>query len=108
MRLVDINIHLSDYECDHARALSRGIRDIIRRMSLTNLLTETDGPVRFRGPFKGKMTAPSFILLVVEALAQLKEKKETEVADQKFQNFANFFEVRGVRDKRHEEGPIGV
>jgi len=38
----------------------------------------------------------------------LKEKKETEVADQKFQNFANFFEVRGVRDKRHEEGTIGV
>ncbi|MDH5390728.1 MAG: TatD family hydrolase [Candidatus Bathyarchaeota archaeon] len=108
MRLVDVNIHLSDDEYDHARALSRGIRDIIRRMPLTNLLTETDGPVRFRGPFKGKMTAPSFILLVVEALAQLKEKKETEVADQKFQNFANFFEVRGVRDKRYEEGTIGA
>ena len=35
-------------------------------------------------------------------------RKETEVADQIFQNFTNFFGVRGVRDKRHEEGTIGV
>jgi len=38
-----------------------------------------------------------------KAIAQLKGRKETEVADRIFQNFANFFEVRGVRDKRHEE-----
>ena len=87
---------------------SNGIREIIRRIPLTNLLTETDGPVRFRGPFKGKMTTPSFIPSVVEAIAQLKGKKETEVADQIFQNFTNFFEVRGVRDKRHEERTLGV
>jgi TatD DNase family protein len=87
---------------------SKGIREIIRRIPLTNLLTETDGPVRFRGPFKGKMTTPLFIPLVVEAIAQLKGKKETEVADQIFQNFTNFFGVRGVRDKRHDEGTIGV
>jgi len=43
-----------------------------------------------------------------KAIAKLKGKKETKVADQKFQNFANFFEVRGVRDKRHEEMKIGV
>jgi len=70
---------------------SDGIREIIRRIPLTNLLTETDGPVRFGGPFKGKMTTPSFIPLVVEAIAQLKEKKKTEVADQIFQNFTSFF-----------------
>jgi TatD DNase family protein len=73
---------------------SNGIREIVRRIPLTNLLTETDGPVRFRGPFKGKVTTPSFIPLVVEAIAQLKEKKETDVADQILQNFADFFGVR--------------
>ena len=87
---------------------SSGIREIIRRIPLTNLLTETDGPVRFGGPFKGKMTTPSFIPLVIEAIAQLKEKKETEVADQIFQNFTNFFGVKSVRDKRYEEGTIDV
>jgi len=69
-------------------------------------MTETDGPVRFRGPFKGKLTTPSFIPTVVEAIAELKEKEKSEVADQIFQNFIDFFGVEGVRDKRHDEGTI--
>lgn len=85
---------------------SNGIREVIRRIPLTNLMTETDGPVRFRGPFKGKLTTPSFIPTVVEAIAQLKGKEKSEVADQIFQNFINFFGVEGVRDKRHDEGTI--
>ncbi|MCZ2809611.1 MAG: TatD family hydrolase [Candidatus Bathyarchaeota archaeon] len=85
---------------------SDGIREVIRRIPLTNLMTETDGPVRFRGPFKGKLTTPSFIPTVVEAIAQLKGKEKTEVADQIFQNFVDFFGVEGVRDKRHDEGTI--
>jgi len=87
---------------------SSGIREIIRRIPLTNLLTETDGPLRFGGPFKGEMTTPSFIPLVVKAIAQIKDMKETEVADQIFQNFTDFFGVKGVSDKRHEETTIGI
>jgi TatD DNase family protein len=85
---------------------SGGIREVIRRMPLTNLMTETDGPVSFRGPFKGKLTTPSFIPTVVEAIAQLKGKEKTVVAEQIFQNFVDFFGVEGVRDKRHDEGTI--
>ncbi len=85
---------------------SNGIREVIRRMPLTNLMTETDGPVRFRGPFKGKLTTPSFIPTVVEAIAKLKGKEKTVVADQIFRNFVDFFGVEGVRDKRHDEGTI--
>jgi TatD DNase family protein len=85
---------------------SNGIRQVIRRIPLTNLLTETDGPVRFRGPFKGKLTTPSFIPTVVEVIAELKEKEKGDVADQIFQNFVDFFGVEGVRDKRHDEGTI--
>ena len=73
---------------------SSGIREIVKRVPLKSLLTETDGPVRFRGPFKGEVTTPSFIPLVVEAIAQTKDMKETEVADQILENFANFFGVR--------------
>ncbi len=83
---------------------STGIREVIRRIPLTNLMTETDGPVRFRGPFKGKLTTPAFIPTVVEAIAQLKGKEKSEVADQIFKNFTDFFGVEGVRDKRHDEG----
>lgn len=67
------------------------IREIIRRTPLTNLLTETDGPVSFFGPFKGKMTTPSFLPMVVRAIAQLKERGERDVAEQVLQNFTNLF-----------------
>jgi TatD DNase family protein len=72
---------------------SSHIRDIIKRIPLTNLLTETDGPVDFRGPFKGKMTTPAFLPLVVKAIAEIKEAKEIEVADQILQNFTNLFGI---------------
>ena len=85
---------------------SEGIREVVRRIPLTNLLTETDGPVHFRGPFKGKQTTPSFIPTVVEAIAELKEKEKNVVARQIFQNFVDFFGVTGVRDKRHGAGTI--
>ncbi len=85
---------------------SNGIREVIRRMPLTRLLTETDGPVRFRGPFKDRLTTPSFIPAVVEAIAELKGKEKSVVADQIFRNFVEFFGVEAVRDKRHDEGTI--
>jgi len=68
-------------------------REIIKRIPLKNLLTETDGPVSFGGPFKGKMTSPAFIPLVVKAIAQIKGMRETEVADQILQNFTDFFGI---------------
>jgi len=69
-------------------------QEIIRRVPLTNLLTETDGPVSFRGPFEGKMTTPAFLPHVIKAVAQIKKMEETEVADQIIQNFTNLFGIR--------------
>jgi TatD DNase family protein len=79
-------------------------REIIKRIPLTNLLTETDGPVSFRGPFKGKMTTPTFLPLVVKAIAQMKDMRETEVADQILQNFTNFFGITFDGDESNKEG----
>jgi len=73
---------------------SSHMQDIVRRIPLTNLLTETDGPVRFfRSPFKGEMTTPVFIPLVVDKIAEIKGKKKEEVAEQIFKNFVTFFEI---------------
>ena len=72
---------------------SKGIREVIKHAPLSNLLTETDGPVQYFGLFKNKMTMPSFIPLIVNAIAEIKEVEETEVANQILQNFANFFEI---------------
>jgi TatD DNase family protein len=74
---------------------SNGIREVVRRVPLTNLLTETDGPVRFfRSPFNGKRTTPAFIPTVVEAIAKIKGMDASEAAEQIVTNFENFFGVK--------------
>jgi TatD DNase family protein len=76
-------------------AYSNGIRDVVRRVPLTNLLTETDGPVRFfKSPFDGKRTTPVFIPMVVKAIAEIKKMDVEEVAEQIIGNFESFFGVR--------------
>jgi Tat protein secretion system quality control protein TatD with DNase activity len=62
---------------------------------LTNLLTETDGPVRFfKGPFEGKRTTPAFIPTVIAAFAEVKDMSAEEVAEQILKNFQDFFDVK--------------
>ncbi len=76
-------------------AYSNGIRDVIRRVPLTNLLTETDGPVRFfKAPFEGKRTTPAFIPIVIRAFAEIKNMEVEEVGKQVWRNFQEFFDVK--------------
>jgi len=78
-----------------AAVYSEGIREIVRKVPITNLLTETDGPVRFyKPPFKGKRTTPAFIPEVVRAIAKIKETSEQSVADKIASNFDQFFKLK--------------
>ena len=73
---------------------SSGIREVIEKVPLANLLTETDGPVKYwKPPFNGQLTKPSFIHKVVEAVAEVKRKSFTEVAEQVTRNFEKFFNI---------------
>ena len=74
---------------------SKGIRDIVKKVPLTNLLTETDGPVRyFKPPFEGKMTTPAFIPTVAKAFAEIREMSIADIAEQVVRNFEDFFGVK--------------
>jgi TatD DNase family protein len=74
---------------------SKGTKEIIKRIPLTNLLTETDGPVRYFGsPFKGKTTTPVYIPIVVEAIAEVKNMKKDDVAQQILYSFTSFFSIK--------------
>lgn len=76
-------------------AYSNGIREVIAQVPLTNLLTETDGPVKYyKQPFNGEMTKPSFIRAVVEAIGDIKKIPAEDVAEQIASNFETFFGVR--------------
>ena len=74
---------------------SDGIRKVVKRIPLTSLLTETDGPVRFsKQPFDGKRTTPAFIPSVVKAIAEIKKMDIASVAEQIAENFEEFFSVK--------------
>jgi len=73
---------------------SKGIRENVKKVPIEHLLTETDGPVRFGGPFKGRLTTPAFIPLVVEEIAKLKKMNVEDAACQILKNFENFFGIK--------------
>lgn len=74
---------------------STRIQEIVQLVPLENLLTETDGPVRYYGqPFKDKLTTPVFLPKVIQAISETKRKKEEEVAGQVLNNFTNFFKMK--------------
>lgn len=76
-------------------AYSPGIREVVKKVPLTNLLTETDGPVTYRkSPYNGELTKPSFIRTVIEAVAQIKNMPVTDVAEQIGRNFEVFFDIK--------------
>jgi TatD DNase family protein len=76
-------------------AYSLGIREVIANVPLTNLLTETDGPVKYyKPPFNGQLTKPSFIRTVVNAIAEIKKMRADDVAEQIAKNFEEFFSVK--------------
>ena len=73
---------------------SSGIREVVEKVPLTNLLTETDGPVTYyKQPFNGQLTKPSFIRDVVEAIAEVKKLSVPDVAEQIARNFEAFFSI---------------
>ncbi len=74
---------------------SNGIREVVEKTPITNLLTETDGPVIYwKPPFNGQLTKPSHIRNVVEAVAEIKKMQTEEVADQIIKNFEIFFNTK--------------
>jgi TatD DNase family protein len=74
---------------------SPGIREVVDKTPITNLLTETDGPVTYwKHPFNGQLTKPSYIRNVVEAVAEIKKMQVEEVAQQIIRNFEVFFNIK--------------
>lgn len=77
-----------------AIVFSDHVQEIVRQTPLGNLLTETDGPVRFfKAPFAGRAAAPSDVPLVVRAIAETKRMQEREVAEEIYRSFVTFFGV---------------
>jgi TatD DNase family protein len=70
---------------------SKRIAEIAREADLNMILTETDGPVTYHGPFEGRMTQPSFVIDVIRKLAEIRSEKFETVRDRIWGNFERFF-----------------
>jgi len=75
-------------------AYSDKIQEIVRHVPLERLLTETDGPVRYYGPFGDTLTTPALISRTVRAISQVKKCGESYVAEQILSNFTDFFGIQ--------------
>ena len=73
---------------------SERIQEIVQVVPLTLLLSETDGPVRYYGPFKDQPTTPALIPDVVKAIGNLKKTDVTETAEQILANFSRLFNIQ--------------
>jgi TatD DNase family protein len=69
---------------------SKRITEIARLASLTVILSETDGPVPYHGPFEGKQTQPSHVVNVVRKLAEIRSIKVETVREAIWNNFQRF------------------
>jgi TatD DNase family protein len=78
-----------------ASVYSEGLREVVRKVPLEKLLTETDGPVRyFKAPFLGKKTTPAYIPTVVNAIAEERKLDMAKVSEQIAENFEAYFGIR--------------
>lgn len=69
-------------------------REVVSKAPLESLLTETDGPVAYRGPFHGRETTPEFVKPVVEEAARIRKIYSEAFSNQILKNFDSFFRVK--------------
>jgi TatD DNase family protein len=69
------------------------IRSIAEFYPLTQILVETDGPWKFEGPFKGKMTHPGMIHQTVKELAKIKKESLQDVYKVLLDNTRNLYSI---------------
>ena len=65
---------------------ARRLVEVVKEVSLSNLLLETDAPYLTPSPFRGKTNEPSYLTYVIKKIAEIKELSEEEVADALYQN----------------------
>ena len=71
---------------------SRRIAELARASDPTIILSETDGPVTYRGLFNDQLTEPSHVLEVVRRLAEIRSTALDNMRDTIFSNFRRFIQ----------------
>jgi len=69
------------------------IQKLVHQYPLERMMTETDGPWQFEGPFRGQLTHPTMIHLSIKKIAEIKKRSIEEVYYQLHTNAKNFYQL---------------
>jgi len=69
------------------------LHDVVKKVPLTSLVLETDGPFLSPQPFRGKRNEPAYIPYIAEKIAQIQEISIEQVANQTTTNAENLFKI---------------
>lgn len=69
------------------------LKEVVKNIPLTSIVTETDGPYLAPTPYRGKLNKPEYIKLIVEEIANLKEISVQEVENQINENVLKLFNI---------------
>ncbi|MFC4410270.1 TatD family hydrolase [Chungangia koreensis] len=72
---------------------SKKPKEVAKEIPLEYLLIETDAPYLAPHPYRGKRNEPSYVPLVAEEIARLKDLPIEEVAEKTTQNALRFFNI---------------
>jgi TatD DNase family protein len=72
---------------------SKKPKEVAKEVPLEYLLIETDAPYLAPHPYRGKRNEPSYVPLVAEEIARLKDLPIEEVAEKTTQNALRFFNI---------------
>ena len=73
---------------------SKRMAEVARTADLSIILSETDGPVSYHGPFEGKVTQPNFVIDVVRKLSEIRFESAQDVRDAVWNNFQRLIWTR--------------
>ena len=71
------------------------MKEVVEKVDLKYLLSETDSPYLTPHPHRGKENGPKYIPLIVEEIARLKNISIDECTKQLMNNAENLFSIKG-------------
>jgi len=69
------------------------IIEVVRQISLKDLLIETDSPYLTPEPFRGKLNEPKYVELVAQKIAEIKNISKEEVVQTTLENAKSIFKI---------------
>ncbi|MEO8399012.1 MAG: TatD family hydrolase, partial [Ignavibacteriaceae bacterium] len=75
------------------------LKNIVSKVSLKNLMIETDSPFMTPVPFRGKRNEPAYVKFVAEKVAEIHKVSVEEVGKVTSENAFNFFRFNDVSAK---------